>query len=1294
MQFGDQDVVEAWIDVGGTFTDCMVKLPSGQVLRHKTLSSGCLTVTVHAVNGKQCILKELNADGDAFWCSAKLQAFDKSGKLVWERTITKFQSGGSATLDASPPDEWTAAVRFQIQPCREAPVLAVHRALQIPLAKSLPQLLVRMGTTRGTNALLTRQGAKVALLVTDGFEDLLRIGDQTRPDLFALEIVKPPEVAAVTRGIRQRMGAQGQVLCELDHQHARQQILQVRELGCQSLAISLLHSYRNPGHEQQLEVVGRQAGFDHVSVSSRLAPVIEYVARTQTTVVDAYLSPIIKDYLADVCSQLGGSDRVRLYVMTSAGGLVDWRNYSGKDCILSGPAGGVTALGGLQQSLDRGAVIGLDMGGTSTDVCRVDQHLQLQYESTKAGVRILTPTLPIETVAAGGGSICWFDGVSLRVGPDSAGADPGPACYGRGGPLTITDLNVYSGRIPPSQFPFAIDLAACERRIDELLTQVAQTLGNSSRLQLVEGYRRLANQQMADAVRSVSIKQGIDPRQHLLVGFGGAAGQHICEIADSLGMTQIVDHADAGLLSALGMGLAAQRLDDTVPVYLPVESANWPELLDHVQLTQKKLAAQFGVTPESNTQRVTELQAELRYLGTDSTLCVSLSEDRLLRQRNSEMRRAEIGSALAMQFHELHDRRYGYARLTDTVELVSIRVSVQIAARHRLPPAQAGPTACDRGESPTTHYRHVLRSGLQPGDRWQGPLTVLNEGSTLTLERNWDAEVLSDGTLLITRQSAAEPPTSIDSSIVGSQTPDIVLRDCYAQRLAAIATQMGYVLQQTAVSVNIKQRRDFSCAVFDPQGMMLASAPHVPVHLGAMGQTVRSVLQQYPDMRPGDSFLCNDPYEGGSHLPDWTLIEPVFANDCQRPQLLVANRAHHADVGGIAPGSMSVMANHLEQEGVIIPVFRLSQAGQVRWQELHALVSACPYPPRNFAENQADLKAQMAACQRGVQLLVEYAQQIGWPAIQRYAADVLDAAETRVQQFVTQNAQLFSGQTASARGRSFQDTLEDGTPICVAIELLPTGRLRIDFAGTGPASRQNFNANPSIVSAAVLYVLRCLIADDLPLNEGVLRGVELLVPQSVLNPTAAVPRGLSPAVAAGNVETSQRVVDVLLGALGVSAASQGTMNNVLFGNQHFGFYETIGGGSGATARAHGASAVHSHMTNTRLTDPEVLELRYPVRLVEFRVRSGSGGAGRFCGGDGMLRGYQFLEPITLSLLTSRRTAGPFGLSAGLPGQRGENWLVKSTDENTQLPANCQLSVEAGWRLIVASPGGGGYGDPA
>lgn len=1284
----DSHVDQAWIDVGGTFTDCYLVPDKGPRQRIKVLSSGLVPVTIERTDDPLVVIApETHSDKNGFWIGAKLNCFDKTQRLLRSLEVKSFDSAErKLTLAESVPTE---ASQFELDAGIEAPVLAVRRLLGCGLSNALPKLNVRMGTTRGTNALLTRRGAKVALAITQSLEDLLLVGDQTRPNLFELSIVRDESLAAITIPIVERLDAQGQVLVQLDEPAARDALQAALDAGCQSLAICLMHSFRHSDHEKRIERIARELGFTHISRSSALAPLIEIVARARTTVVDAYLGPIVRSYLSKLAEQFGGPKKVHLQVMTSAGGLVEWSEMAGKDSILSGPAGGVVALRALAEATGIPKLIGLDMGGTSTDTCRTAPDQGLEYESTKAGVRILTPTLPIETVASGGGSICWFDGVTLRVGPQSAGALPGPACYGRGGPLTITDLNVYLGRLPAEQFPFPLELPAIEQRLAELNAQLEATgKAFESLSELADGFRAIAANQMAEAVRTISIAQGADPREHALVGFGGAAGQHICEIADLLGIDRILHSQESGLLSALGMGLASERRDAATPIYEPLENVDLSMLEAQTQSCIEDMLEDWelkAATSDEANLIDSSVTVQLRYQGTDTSLGIDCPYGTSF-------------EGLVQNFHRAHHTRFGYARENRALELVAVRRSVTRRARSRLvvhwsselhqrPLApQLDHSFFFKGERISAGF--VAADDLKLGVVVTGPAIVLSPGSTLVIEPGWKAHAAADSTLLITRSlthgsSHASQDARVRSKSDATSYADPVAEAVFAQRLGAIANQMGLVLQQTALSVNVKQRRDFSCAIFDAAGRMLASAPHVPVHLGAMGTTVRAAMNAYPDLARGDMVVTNNPYTGGSHLPDVTVISGIFAAGESRPAMFVANRAHHADIGGMAPGSMCVTATRLGDEGAIIPLMRMPAAECAELEPLRAVLNSAPWPPRNIEENLADLRAQLAANVRGGQLIDELAQSITWPVMQNLNQAVLQVAEARVRTLVD---------SLSPEKKQFVDSMDDGTNICVSIERTAPGRLRIDFAGTGATSPTNFNANPSIVTAGIIYVLRCLIADDLPLNEGMLAAIDLQIPTGLLNPQPAIKLADSPAVAAGNVETSQRVVDCLLGALGAAAASQGTMNNLLFGNDTFGFYETICGGAGATADRYGASAVHTHMTNTRLTDPEVLEAKYPARLTHFGLRRGSGGTGHHYGGDGVIRRILFLEPVSVSLLTSRRGQHqPYGLGGGGAGASGKNIRIDRAGHRHELPAACYLNLEAGEAIELQTPGGGGYG---
>ncbi|HBE71565.1 MAG TPA: hypothetical protein DDW52_25765 [Planctomycetaceae bacterium] len=1186
--------------------------------------------------------------------------------------------------------------------------------------------------------MLTQGGGKVALAITEPFEDLLEIGDQTRPDLFALNIEKHKPLAATVVGITERLNADGSVRQALGVAAARSALARAKDAGATALAICLMHSYINPAHERELAKIARQVGFLDISVSSETAPLIEIVPRAQTTVLDAYLSPVIREYLGEIASQLAivqSGDRHelsgnnaspgKLSVMTSAGGLVAWEDYSGKDSILSGPAGGVIALRQLASALsDSGKqdapIIGLDMGGTSTDVCCVGPELKLEYESTKAGVRVLTPTLPIDTVASGGGSICWCDGVSLRVGPHSAGASPGPAAYGSGGPLTITDVNLFLGLLPAEQFPFPID----HRAVETQLKTVARTIGEAGIAgldtldRIARGFRTLACTQMAEAVRGIASREGVDVREASLVGFGGAAGQHVCEVAEHLGVRRIYDTPAAGLMSALGMGLANQQRSVSIPVYPEVADLDRAHLIELVSDQFCSLADEL-VRGQDACEMGVRLVGRLRYQGTEAAQPLTLASTTIERKRdagNQAVVAPEVfnGQRLANAFHDQHQQRFGYRR-DAAVELTSLHVEVSLQNSYVLPEiVRASCTQAARGleSAGQPNVPSVVgRKELAFGTTLAGPAIVSGNGSTLLVAPNWNAETLSDGTIELSHQDSPgaefqDGSAKSSGSLEVAQGHDPIIRDCLSQRLMGIATQMGTTLQQTATSVNVKQRRDYSCAVFSGAGELLSSAPHVPVHLGAMGATVRAAVAALSPLQSGDVLVTNDPYRGGSHLPDITVITPVFfsgapARNGAAPAFFVASRAHHADVGGTSPGSMSPQATQLAEEGVMIPPMFLRRTGVEAHRAVQEHLERAPLPPRDMSELLSDLAAQQCAGEVGAQLLIELAEREGPERLAGYVDSILDASHARATEFLQQ-------EVLDRLPVAIEDQLDDGTPIVVRISAQGTAAIgnspsanthkplrpiiKVDFSGTGPVSPTNFNANPSIVSAALIYVLRVMIGDEISLNEGVLRSIELIVPPGVLNPPVGKSPESTPAVAAGNVETSQRVVDVLLRAFGLAAASQGTMNNLLFGTEAFGFYETICGGAGATASANGASAVHTHMTNTRLTDPEVLEANYPVELTQFRIRRGSGGQGKHNGGDGVERQIRFQKPVKLSLITSRRTSPPPGICGGGAGEVGQNFLIDVSGEAIELPGCCMLDIQPGQEIRVCTPGGGGFGD--
>ncbi len=1282
-----------WIDVGGTFTDCLARLPDGSIRRHKLLSSGVTKGRVGEGSTRTDIVDPArHNDPPDFWTGWQLSILGDDGREI-ERTEVVGLDAAAHRLRlrglAQSPAPGTA---YELRCGLEAPVVAIRYLLGIPLAEPVPPVALRLGTTRGTNALITRSGARTALVTTRGFGDVLEIGYQARPRLFDLTIRKPPTLTSVVVEIDERMTHDGAVLEKPQAATVRQQLQSLHDAGIESLAICLLHADRHRKHEQFVKTLASDVGFREISVSHVVAPLPKLVARADTTVVDAYLNPVLSEYVERLCSELPGS---QLRLLTSAGGLVAGENFCGKDSILSGPAGGVVGFSRVAQAAGFERAIGFDMGGTSTDVSRFDGRYEFEYETQKASVRLVAPTLAIETVAAGGGSICRFDGVKFTVGPESAGADPGPACYGRGGPLTVTDVNFYLGRIVAERFPFPLDCGATERRLRELAAEAASPSGESWELdEVAAGLLRVANAKMAAAIRLVTVAKGANPADYVLVAFGGAAGQHACAIARELGIRQVLNHPDAGVLSALGIGLADVTRHRSRGIERPLDGASLAFAGQQLNSMQREATAELldeGVSAE----RITASRSlDVRYRGIESYLTIDWPDD----------------GDFAAAFAAMHRTRYGYTHDNRPLEILAARVEVvghvaeelprsERAATRTLTPKQTMNAYFDGGRRDAPLFD---RSELVGGDRIEGPAIVTEDIATTVIEAGWSAEVLSGSELLQTdegncglrhpegtRDCGFSLPIRNPKSEIRNST-DPVLLEIFNNLLASVAEQMGVTLRNTASSVNVKERLDFSCAIFTADGRLVANAPHVPVHLGAMEETVKHTIATNPDLRPGDVIAANDPYAGGSHLPDITVMTPV--HDAKSGELLffTANRAHHAEIGGMAPGSMPPLSTNLAQEGVLIRNLKIVAGGESRFDALRGVFLSGPYPTRDVATNLADIEAQLAANRQGANDLLAVVERFSWPIVEQYMNLVQDAAEQKVRMAL---ARLPVGE------HSFTDYLEtaDGTSVPIAVKFTIHGAndgaaATIDFTGTGLVDTGNLNANRAIVTAAVIYVLRLLVDEDIPLNHGVLRPIEIVLPTCLLNPQPGPTPETSPAVAGGNVETSQRVVDVLLGALGVAGASQGTMNNVIFGDATFGYYETVCGGSGATRDAPGASAVQVHMTNTRLTDPEVLERRYPVRAQEFSIRRGSGGAGRNRGGDGVVRRLEFLRPLTLSLLTQRRSSHPpYGAAGGEPGAVGRNELIRHDGAPFTLPGITQIQVEAGDVLVIETPGGGGYG---
>lgn len=1122
---------------------------------------------------------------------------------------------------------------------------------------------VRMGTTVATNALLERKGERTALVTTGGFADVLRIGTQARPEIFARHIVLPSMLYSAVAEVPERVAADGAVLTALDEDAAQAALEDLRAQGFDSLAVILMHGWAYPAHEQRLTEIARAIGFTQVSASHEVAPLIKFVSRGDTTVADAYLSPVLRRYVDRVAAGLG--DGAELSFMQSNGGLAAATAFRGKDAILSGPAGGVVGMvaAGAEQGEDR--LIGFDMGGTSTDVSHYAGALELAEESLVAGVRVRAPMMQIHTVAAGGGSICRFDGMRFRVGPESAGAQPGPACYRGGGPLTVTDCNLVLGRIVPELFPAVfgpdgaqpLDPAASFARIEEVREALLKATGKAlSAEAIAEGFLTIANENMVAAIRKISVARGHDVGRYTLACFGGAGGQHACAVADRLGMARILIHPLAGVLSAFGIGLAERKI---------IRERSWRQPLGEsfaeafATLTDEARRALVDQGVEAQSIRIAE-RGRLRLDGSDTSLELPLAER----------------AALAASFHALHRQRFGY---TDESSPVIVEALVAEAVGGTgLPGALKHPPG--KGATPTRHGRwnSYQRGDLADGQQVAGPALILDASSTTVVDEGWTATRVPDGTLMLIRGTPVATQREVGREM------DPVRLEIFNNLFMAVAEEMGVALQATATSVNIKERLDFSCAVFDADGALIANAPHIPVHLGSMGESIRTIIDARGEgrdgrgIRRGDAYVLNDPYRGGTHLPDITVIVPVFLDGSDAPTAYVAARGHHADVGGIAPGSMPPESRSIADEGVLIDNELLVGEGQLREAEILALLTGGEWPVRRPDRNMADLKAQLAACSRGADMLATIARDYGAKVVTAYMAHVLANAEESVRRMLS-----------ALNDGAFTYEMDNGGEVMVAIHVDQAARSAVfDFTGTSPQRHDNFNAPRAIARAASLYVVRTLMDDDIPLNDGCLRPVELVLPErSMLSPEHPA------AVVAGNVETSQVMTDALFAATGRLAPSQGTMNNFTFGNERHQYYETIAGGSGAGADHDGTDAVQTHMTNSRLTDPEILETRLPVRLDRFAIRRGSGGSGKHKGGDGVIREITFLEPMRANILANRRRIAPKGLAGGGDALPGRNWVERADGSIEELTATAKADMTPGDRFIIETPGGGGFGEP-
>jgi 5-oxoprolinase (ATP-hydrolysing) len=1116
---------------------------------------------------------------------------------------------------------------------------------------------VKMGTTVATNALLERKGERTALFITRGFRDALRIAYQNRPRIFDRRIVLPEMLYERVFEVEERIGARGEVLLPLNEDQLAADLRNAYGYGLRSAAIVFMHAYRFPQHEAKAFELAKRAGFTQISVSHRVSPLMKLVGRGDTTVVDAYLSPILRRYVRQVADELDG---VRLLFMQSNGGLADAQRFQGKDAILSGPAGGI--VGAVRTAAAAGVqrIIGFDMGGTSTDVSHYAGEFEREFETRVAGVRMRAPMMSIHTVAAGGGSILRFDGARYRVGPESAGANPGPACYRRGGPLTVTDANVMLGKIQPKHFPKVFGRNGDEALdADVVRERFLELKQDRPAEQVAEGFVQIAVGNMANAIKHISVQRGHDVTGYTLCCFGGAAGQHACLVADALAMKRVFIHPLAGVLSAFGMGLADQVAIRQQAIEAPLNV----DLLNRIESglaeeARNELAAQ-GIAAE---KIATAARVHIKYEGTDTALLVPLG--------TLEEMTARFEAAYRKQFSFLMPGRALVA------EAISVEASgggeafaePVIEARPHAAAAETVRMFSGGRWHDTPVYR---REALAPGQRVAGPAIIAEANATTVIEPEWLALVSPSNCLMLERTREKSRSAAIGTTV------DPVMLEIFNNLYMSIAEQMGLRLQNTAYSVNIKERLDFSCALFDAAGNLIANAPHMPVHLGSMGESIKTVIRlNSGKMKPGDVYVLNAPYNGGTHLPDVTVITPVFGG--KEILFYVGSRGHHADIGGITPGSMPPGSKVVEEEGVLIDNFLLVEQGRLREAEARALLASGKYPVRNVEQNIADLRAQIAANEKGVQELGRMVEHFGLDVVRAYMGHVQDNAEESVRRVIE-----------VLKDGSFELPLDNGAVIRVKITIDKARRkAKIDFSGTSAQLPNNFNAPSAVSMAAVLYVFRTLVDDEIPLNAGCLKPLEVVIPEgSMLRPRYPA------AVVAGNVETSQCITDTLYGALGVMAASQGTMNNFTFGNARYQYYETVAGGSGAGPGFDGADVVQTHMTNSRLTDPEVLEWRFPVLLESFAIRAGSGGRGRSRGGHGAVRRVRFLEPMTAAILSGHRLVRPHGMAGGEPGQPGRNYVLRAGGGRTELGPFDQAEMAAGDVFVVESPGGGGYGVP-
>lgn len=1214
--------------------------------------------------------------------SHKEQSHNKSA--CWQFWIDR---GGTFTdIVAKKPDGSLSTYKLLSENPEQYPDAAlegIRRFLGLEFDAAIPSAnieAIKMGTTVATNALLERKGEPTVLFITKGFEDALNIAYQARPQLFNRHIIKPELLYSLVEGVRERILADGTIEKPLDIEHTKARLQAAYDAGYRSIAIVLMHAYRYTEHEDKIAALATDIGFTQISVSNQVSALMKIVGRGDTTVVDAYLSPVLRNYVDRIDAEV---DDTRLMFMQSNGGLTAADNFQGKDAILSGPAGGIVGMARIAAAVGSEQLIGFDMGGTSTDVSHYNGEFERLFDTAVAGVRIRAPMMNIHTVAAGGGSIVHFDGQRMRVGPHSAGAYPGPVAYRNGGPLTVTDCNVMLGKLQPDYFPAIfgpnadepLDYNLVKQKFNELTETIYQQTGvRATAEQTAEGFLQIAVTNMANAVKKISIERGYDVSKYTLVSFGGAGGQHACLVADALGIQKVLIHPFAGVLSAYGMGLADITAMRETTVELPLDQASMAAAEASLNTLIKECTEELlrqGVTKE---QTHIIKRAHVRYQGTDSPIMVDFADPGTMREA----------------FYTAYLQRYSFLMRDRPLIIEAISVETIGKSGEELKQSQqssewiASPAPLAQIEffSQNEPQRSPIfnRDDLSAGMRIEGPAIVFDANGTTVIEPEWRMDILSAGEQLLSRIKAKKNKIAIGTDV------DPVMLEIFNNLFMSIAEQMGATLANTAFSVNIKERLDFSCALFDQEGNLIANAPHMPVHLGSMGESIKTVIRKNRGrIKPGDTFALNDPYNGGTHLPDITVVTPIFDDKNEQILFFVASRGHHADVGGITPGSMPPDSQNVIEEGVLLDNFLLVENGTMREEALRELFLGASYPARNFDQNIADLRAQVAANEKGVQELRRMVSNFGLEVVQAYMQHVQNNAEESVRRAIE-----------ALQDGNYCYEMDNGAKIRVTVRVDKESRsATVDFTGTSAQLESNFNAPKAVCMAAVLYVFRTLVNDEIPMNQGCLKPIEVIIPEGcMLNPLYPA------ATVAGNVETSQCITDALYGALGVMAASQGTMNNFTFGDNQYQYYETIAGGSGAGKIIHhdgreelfaGTDVVQTHMTNSRLTDPEILEFRYPVVLEEFSIRRGSGGAGKVYGGNGGTRRIRFLQPMTASILSNRRRIAPFGLAGGADAETGANYIERTDGSVEPLDSSASARMQAGDIFVIKTPGGGGYG---